>query len=48
MNSMEWMLEEADIWRWAHGLSTSQPGNALNGNFQTGDNSRHLLVQHPL
>lgn len=45
---MEWILEEAIIWRWAHGLSTSQPGKALHVNVQAGNKSHHLLVQQPV
>lgn len=45
---MEWMLEEEIIWRWAHALSTSQPGKALHVNVQAGNKSHHLLVQQPV
>ena len=47
-SSTEWMLKEAGICGQAHGLITSQPGNALQGNIQAGNKSHHCLLGHPL
>lgn len=47
-SSTEWMLKEAGTCGQAHGLITSQPGNALQGNIQAGNKSHHCLLGHPL